>query len=95
MASMESQAVGDLWRSIGTRMAANPGLDIMSQRAILDELQELATEPADVTYQEIVVAGQRALWVNPIGAAADRVILFLHGGGFIAGSINGSARKSV
>ncbi len=88
MASTESQAVGDLWRSIGTRMAANPGLDIVSQRAILDELQELSTEPADVTYQEIVAAGQRALWINPIGAAADRVILFLHGGGFIAGSIN-------
>jgi acetyl esterase/lipase len=69
-------------------MAANPGLDIVSRRAILDEMHELATEPADVTYQEISAAGQRALWVNPIGAAADRAILFLHGGGFIAGSIN-------
>jgi acetyl esterase/lipase len=69
-------------------MAANPGLDILSSRAILDVMQELATEPADVTYQEMVAAGQRALWINPIGAAADRVILFLHGGGFIAGSIN-------
>jgi acetyl esterase/lipase len=69
-------------------MAANPGLDIVSRRAILDVMEELATEPADVTYQEIVAAGQRAVWVNPIGAAADRVILFFHGGGFIAGSIN-------
>ena len=60
----------------------------MSRRAILDVMQELATEPADVTYQEILAAGQRALWVNPIGGAADKVILFLHGGGFIAGSIN-------
>jgi acetyl esterase/lipase len=69
-------------------MAANPGLDILSRRAILDVMQELASEPSDVTYQEIVASGQQALWVNPIGAAADRVILFLHGGGFIAGSIN-------
>ncbi len=88
MASKESQAVGDLWRSVSTRMAANPGLDILSRRAILDVMQELASEPSDVTYQEIVASGQQALWVNPIGAAADRVILFLHGGGFIAGSIN-------
>ena len=51
-------------------------------------MQELASEPADVTYEEILAAGQRALWVKPLGAAADRVILFLHGGGFIAGSIN-------
>ncbi len=86
MASKESQEIGD--RSISARMAANPGIDISTRRAMLDELQELATGPADVTYQEILAAGQRALWVNPIGAAADRVILFLHGGGFIAGSIN-------
>ena len=88
MASKESEAVGDLWRSVSTRMAANPGLDIVSRRAVLDVMEELATEPPDVTYQEILAAGQRALWVNPIGAVADRVILFLHGGGFIAGSIN-------
>jgi acetyl esterase/lipase len=69
-------------------MAANPGIDILSRRAMLDALQELASEPADVTYEEILAAGQPALWVNPLGAAADRVILFLHGGGFIAGSIN-------
>ncbi len=78
MASRESQEIGDLWRSISTRMAANPGLDILSRRAILDVMQELASEPADVTYQEILAAGQQALWVNPLGAADDRVILFLH-----------------
>ncbi len=88
MASRESQACGDLWRSVSTRMAANPGIDILTRRAMLDALQELASEPVDVTYEEILAAGQRALWVNPLGAAADRVILFLHGGGFIAGSIN-------
>jgi acetyl esterase/lipase len=61
---------------------------MLTRRAMLDALEELANEPADVTYQEIFAAGQRALWVNPLGAATDRVILFLHGGGFIAGSIN-------
>jgi acetyl esterase/lipase len=69
-------------------MAADPGMDILSLRAILDVMHELAAEPADVTYQDVVAAGQRALWINPIGAATNRVILFLHGGGFIAGSIN-------
>jgi acetyl esterase/lipase len=69
-------------------MAANPGIDMLTRRAMLDALQELASEPVEVTYEEILAAGQRALWVNPLGAAVDRVILFLHGGGFIAGSIN-------
>jgi hypothetical protein len=33
-------------------MAANPQLDIVSLRAVLDEMHLLATEPTDVTYEE-------------------------------------------
>lgn len=88
MPSKESEALEALWRSVATRMAANPGLDIVSLRAIMDDMHQLATEPTNVTYEEVQAGGRRALWANPIGAAEDRVILFLHGGGFIAGSIN-------
>lgn len=87
-ASRESEAVAVLWRSLSRRMAANPQLDIVSLRAVLDEMHLLATEPTDVTYEEVEAGGRPALWANPIGAATDRVILFFHGGGFIAGSIN-------
>lgn len=87
-ASKEAEAVGVLWRSLSQRMAANPQLDIVSLRSVLDEMQVLASEPTDVTYQEVVAGGRPALWANPIDAATDRVILFFHGGGFIAGSIN-------
>jgi acetyl esterase/lipase len=69
-------------------MAANPRLDIVSLRSVLDEMQLLASEPTAVTYEDVVAGGRPALWVNPIGADTDRVILFCHGGGFIAGSIN-------
>jgi acetyl esterase/lipase len=87
MPSKESEALGNHWRSLAQRMAANPHLDITSLRAVLDELQQRASEPTGVTYEEVEAAGRRALWANPIGAAQDRVILFLHGGGFIGGSI--------
>jgi acetyl esterase/lipase len=69
-------------------MAANPDLDIVSLRSLLDEMHGLATEPTDVTYEDVEAGGRPALWANPLGAAQDRVILFIHGGGFIAGSIN-------
>jgi len=88
MASKQSEALAIQWRSVATRLAANPDLDMVSQRAILDEMQQLAAEPTNVTYEEVEAGGRLALWANPIGAAEDRVILFLHGGGFIAGSIN-------
>jgi hypothetical protein len=35
MASKESQEIGDLRRSISNRMASNPGIDILSRRAML------------------------------------------------------------
>jgi hypothetical protein len=56
-------------------MAANPQIDIVSFRSLLDEMHLLSAEPNDVTYEE-VLAGQPALWANPIGAATDRAILF-------------------
>jgi acetyl esterase/lipase len=87
VASLESEAVGALWRSLAKRMAANPQLDIVSLRSVPDEMQQLATEPTNVTYQDVEAGGRPALWANPIDAAQDRAILFLHGGGFIAGSI--------
>ena len=88
MASKQSEAVAVLWRSLARRMAANPDLDIVSLRSVLDEMHGLAAEPTDVTYEDVEAGGRPALWANPIGAANDRVILFFHGGGFIAGSIN-------
>ncbi len=88
MASKESEALALHWRSLAERLAANPQLDILSMRAILDEIHLRAAEPTNVTYEEVEAGGRPALWANPIGAAADRVILFFHGGGFIAGSLN-------
>jgi monoterpene epsilon-lactone hydrolase len=42
-----------------------------------------------VTYEEVDCGGVRALWVRPEGAATDRVIQYLHGGGYMIGSAYG------
>ncbi len=47
----------------------------------------LAAEPGGVDYIEIDADGIRAMWVQPKGAAEDRVIFYAHGGGFVSGSI--------
>jgi acetyl esterase/lipase len=86
--SIASEALREQYESLTARMAANPGMDIVSLRSMLEEINERAAEPADVTYQETEIAGRRALWINPLGASENQVILFLHGGGFVAGSIN-------
>jgi epsilon-lactone hydrolase len=47
----------------------------------------LTAEPREVDYAEVAAAGVPAMWIRPKGAADDRVILYSHGGGFVAGSM--------
>ncbi|GAB3840627.1 hypothetical protein GCM10027610_048520 [Dactylosporangium cerinum] len=47
--------------------------------------EALTAEPAGVTHREVSVAGAAALWVEP--ATSDAVMLYIHGGGFISGSV--------
>src|ERR1700733_13330529 len=47
----------------------------------------LTAEPRQVDYIETRAAGVPGLWAIPKGSAEDRVLLCLHGGGFIGGSM--------
>jgi len=48
---------------------------------------DLTRDPGGVDYIETVADGVPAMWVIPKEAAEDRVLLCIHGGGFIGGSI--------
>lgn len=43
-------------------------------------------DSADVAYEEIRAGNRPAAWLTPLGAGSTRVLLFLHGGGFVIGS---------
>ena len=82
MPSTESEAVRRHWGR--SRLAMErPDADPVSD----DDWGALTAEPDGVGYTETVAAGLPALWVEPAGCAADRVLLCLHGGGFLSGSI--------
>jgi acetyl esterase/lipase len=49
-------------------------------------------EPEGVTYRPVDADGVAAEWVVPVGADEQRVLLYLHGGGYSVGSIE-SHRK--
>jgi monoterpene epsilon-lactone hydrolase len=48
---------------------------------------DVAAEPRGVDYLEIDAAGVPAMWLLPAQRADDAVVLCLHGGGFVGGSI--------
>jgi acetyl esterase/lipase len=47
----------------------------------------LTAEPRGVDYLETEAAGLPAMWAVPKGASTDRVLMCIHGGGFVSGSI--------
>ena len=70
---------------------SNPTLE--EQRATSEGFAMLTAEPAVAVAVELVDAGGvPAQWLVPQGAATDRVLLYLHGGGYVVGSMH-SHRK--
>jgi epsilon-lactone hydrolase len=48
---------------------------------------DLTAEPREVDYLETVAGGRPAMWAVPKRSRPDRVLLCIHGGGFVGGSI--------
>jgi monoterpene epsilon-lactone hydrolase len=64
----------------------NPSASIENRRAGMERISERV--PADVICEKVSAGGVDAEWISAPGASADRVILYLHGGGYVVGSIN-------
>lgn len=82
MPSTQSQAMTDHWSETyafwtsGDFAASDP-----------EAWGNLTSEPRGVDYAEVEVNGCTAMWLTPKECAADRVIMCVHGGGFVTGSI--------
>jgi epsilon-lactone hydrolase len=88
MATKAAEQVKTLFRSWGKRMAANPEMDLDTMRDLFEEWHQLTAEPTGVTYEEVDAGKVPAIWAIPAGGAPDRVIIWAHGGGYVAGSMH-------
>lgn len=61
--------------------------DLVGRRRRLDGLTARYDMPADVVVEPVDADGVKAEWTSTPTADPTRVILFLHGGGYVAGSI--------
>jgi acetyl esterase/lipase len=77
------------WRRTIDTAPDTPLADI---RAMFEHWGDVTAEPAGVSYHEIEAGGRPALWAIPDNCAADRVLLCLHGGGYVLASMR-SHRK--
>jgi len=62
-------------------------LDVTRERAELDSLGSMFKPLARIECTKEVANGVPAEWLIPTGASSSRVVLYLHGGSYVAGSI--------
>ena len=84
MASNELQMIIDTLRS-SPKM---PDLSIEEQRAQMEVGLTQFQLPTDVRCDPVDAGGVPAEWITTPGVVAERVICYLHGGGYVLGSIN-------
>jgi epsilon-lactone hydrolase len=82
MASQQLAKVLEILKS----QPRDPTASVERMRGAMEKVAERVA--SDVKCEPVNVNGIPAEWITPPGAAPDRVILYLHGGGYVMGSIN-------
>src|SRR6195256_5697441 len=93
MASMQLKLMNELYASIKARVS-KPGLDLATNRDIVENLHLAAIEPEAVTYAEVNADGVPALWCIPEGSDPARVLVHSHSGGSVVTSMH-TDRKAI
>jgi epsilon-lactone hydrolase len=87
---MPSEAMLDLMELLRDRQRAGARqapTTVAETRATFAPAGPLHPVPDDVLVSEVSAGGVRAHWLDAPGTDADRVLLFLHGGGYELGSL--------
>jgi monoterpene epsilon-lactone hydrolase len=87
MSSKQSEALKDHYRTVAAALLKNPPMPLDELRDLVDHWGDVTAEPGGVDYIETDAGGVTAMWAVPKGCAEDRVVVCLHGGGFINGSM--------
>ena len=82
MPSKQSEAVRRRWEASRLAMAQDG-----AEGPDDESWGDLTAEPRGVDYLETEAGGRPAMWAVPKDSRPDRVLLCLHGGGFVGGSV--------
>src|SRR5262245_60667249 len=85
MASEQHQMIVSMLRS---RPTAVDGATPEEMRAGLAAMTAIAPPAGDVAFEPVDAGGVPAAWVAAPGATREAAILYLHGGGYVVGSIH-------
>lgn len=87
MPSEQHQAIVTALRQNAAPDAGGP-LDVAVARAGFEAMSGMTPLPEGVAFEKSQASGVPAEWAIPTGADDSKVLLYLHGGGYVLGSIN-------
>jgi len=86
MASPQAEAIKEQFRALRDAIDPNgPPPTLEEMRASMEPFGQIATVPEGVTWEAVDAGGVPAIWAIPADGATDRVILYVHGGGYVIG----------
>lgn len=85
MASPQLQMALDAFKMMGEKMA-QAGNDLKALRAVMEDVSAFPSA-GETKCTPVNAGGVPAEWISGPGASEDRVILYVHGGGYVMGSI--------
>jgi epsilon-lactone hydrolase len=87
MASQGAEGLKSFLRNWAVMLAARPDMPLDELRLLFEHWGDVTAEPGGVDYLETDAGGVPAMWAVPKGCAQDRVVLCLHGGGYVTASM--------
>ncbi len=84
---MVSEGMERVFKLLRQFQEATSEFSVESVRQGLDQMGDMVKLPKDVKCEEVDAGGVPAVWISTPDVISDQVILYLHGGGYIAGSI--------
>ena len=83
MASPQALKLKEAFRQFRNETLAKPEASLDEMRANALGFSQLTAEPEDVRYESVDAGGVPAQWIIPTGAVEDRVLQYVHGGGYV------------
>lgn len=87
MPTKQADELKTLYGSWIQALGENPEMPLDEMRAMFDHWGDVTAEPGGVDFIETDAGGVPAMWAVPKGCAEDRVLLCIHGGGYVCGSM--------
>jgi monoterpene epsilon-lactone hydrolase len=85
MSQQQLQSIVEMLRS---QPVVNPNASVEEARAGFEQVASMFLVDADIKREVVSAGGVKAEWVSAPDADAGRAVLYLHGGGYVIGSIN-------